>query len=444
MHTQCPKCRTIFNVTEEILAVKSGLVRCGDCDNVFNATWNLVEESEDAESARDAASAATASGGPAGGDGSLAPDADEETPQTRADETDAPASPRVLDPVDDDPLRGGEWTASGSHVVDTPDDDGSDDFVDDMHHEPTDERADDKISDDEIRLALRLDEEFDFYREETTEPESIRVAPDEDLDEPSLPGDGANAGTRREPRLEPRVDQAPGPKLSVSADDGLLPRRTLRKPSPPAPKSPLRRRPAIQLKTPSRPTRQRASTEADAPPAARPDPNVHWVSIPGNDTRGSQFLWASGVLMLIVLVVLQVRFFLVDELYAISATRPYIALFCSLAGCEAPLRSDPGSIEIAQTRVDLHPEVPGAMRIKVNLINRADFAQPYPSLQLTLSDKDGRIVGRRTYTAQEYLDGDGGDALLDPGILAVATINLARPNENAVGFETTVVAAPAR
>src|SRR5690606_25361199 len=46
MYTQCPKCLTVFSVTEEILAVKAGLVRCGDCENVFNATWNLVDEYE--------------------------------------------------------------------------------------------------------------------------------------------------------------------------------------------------------------------------------------------------------------------------------------------------------------------------------------------------------------------------------------------------------------
>src|SRR5690606_13236738 len=44
MFTQCPKCLTVFSVTEEILAVRAGLVRCGDCENVFNATWNLVDE----------------------------------------------------------------------------------------------------------------------------------------------------------------------------------------------------------------------------------------------------------------------------------------------------------------------------------------------------------------------------------------------------------------
>ena len=146
------------------------------------------------------------------------------------------------------------------------------------------------------------------------------------------------------------------------------------------------------------------------------------------------------MLALITVLVLQVRFFLVDELYSIPATRPYIGLFCEFAGCSAPQRSDPRAIEIAQTRVDLHPEVPGAIRIKANLINRAPFAQPYPSVQLPLTDKDGRIVGRRTYGPGDYLPADSPAELLDPGTLAVISINLAHPNENAVGFETQVVA----
>lgn len=487
MHTQCPKCRTIFNVTEQILAVKAGLVRCGDCENVFNATWNLVDDDEDAKAALPEQSRIV-SVRPRRRDERVEDDFPLPPRNTLPDEDDAWPPDPVREPVDsddddDDPAGMPEAGRSTADIDD--DDDVADEFAaatesgstarsdaadeDDKHRyerafgplerhpvvehdesasapvdlsgdfDDEDETEDEDLSDEEIRRTLRLDDAFDEHDDTVDEDDN-----DSEPGRPMRTRENRRAGAadqRSEPRgtatpggrIEPRLDAAPREGLSVSADDGLVPRR---RPAPAtSSNSTLRRKPAIQLKAPAPP--RAASAETREP---RVDPNVHWVSIPDNDRRGSQFLWASGVLVLIVLVVLQIRFFLVDELYSIEGTRPYISLFCGFAGCSAPQRVEPGAIDIAQTRVDLHPEVPGAIRINVNLINRAAFAQPYPALELTLSDTDGRIVGRRTYEPADYLRERPESALLDPGILAVASINLARPNENAVGFETRVVA----
>jgi predicted Zn finger-like uncharacterized protein len=42
--TRCPACETHFRVTAEQLKVRSGRVRCGACQHVFNALDSLVEE----------------------------------------------------------------------------------------------------------------------------------------------------------------------------------------------------------------------------------------------------------------------------------------------------------------------------------------------------------------------------------------------------------------
>lgn len=43
MHTRCPACTTTFRVSLEQLKVRQGKVRCGRCQNVFDALENLVE-----------------------------------------------------------------------------------------------------------------------------------------------------------------------------------------------------------------------------------------------------------------------------------------------------------------------------------------------------------------------------------------------------------------
>ena len=42
--TQCPDCHTIFRVTAEQLDAAQGLVRCGECGNIFNGGAALLEE----------------------------------------------------------------------------------------------------------------------------------------------------------------------------------------------------------------------------------------------------------------------------------------------------------------------------------------------------------------------------------------------------------------
>ena len=44
MLTRCPACETHFRVTAEQLKARSGRVRCGECQHVFNALDSLIEE----------------------------------------------------------------------------------------------------------------------------------------------------------------------------------------------------------------------------------------------------------------------------------------------------------------------------------------------------------------------------------------------------------------
>ncbi len=46
MKTACPNCQTVFRVTSEQLRARAGKVRCGRCQNVFNALDSLLDDSE--------------------------------------------------------------------------------------------------------------------------------------------------------------------------------------------------------------------------------------------------------------------------------------------------------------------------------------------------------------------------------------------------------------
>ena len=44
--TRCPACQQAFKITENILQAKNGQVRCGFCQNVFNAREHLYKSSD--------------------------------------------------------------------------------------------------------------------------------------------------------------------------------------------------------------------------------------------------------------------------------------------------------------------------------------------------------------------------------------------------------------
>lgn len=153
-------------------------------------------------------------------------------------------------------------------------------------------------------------------------------------------------------------------------------------------------------------------------------------------------LWSAAALLFLVLLGGQVKYFFVDQYAQHRLLRPYLAGFCEIAACQLPPRQDPRRFTLTRTQIDLHPRQPGALRVTVKLVNEATFAQPYPRLRLTLTDRDGWVVGRRTFSPGQYRR-PGRPEVLRSGELGAVFLDLARPHEKAVGFEIDVVGAPA-
>lgn len=146
-----------------------------------------------------------------------------------------------------------------------------------------------------------------------------------------------------------------------------------------------------------------------------------------------------SIVLLTLLLVWQGKTFYLDALAQEPLLRPYLERLCRPLACVLPPRRDFARVEVAGTSIDVNSEVPGALEIRVALINRAHFPQPYPPLRVTLSDSEGRIVGRRTYPPSEYLEEDKHE-LLPIRETRDAVINLAQPPQRAVGYEIELVA----
>jgi hypothetical protein len=270
------------------------------------------------------------------------------------------------------------------------------------------------------------------------EPPGAREAGDSQADDPGLPGDIVEEITIEAPptlagdfeaelqAAERAATQRVGDEDEMetggagTADDMSAGE---------TPDTPKRRAPVAVKEEP-----QAAGTPLNSPYRAK---DVRMVELP----QPQPFKTASLSLLtvfLVLLLVWQVKTFYLDDLAQIPLLRPYLETVCRPLGCVLPPRRDLARIELAGTSISINPEVPGALAITAGLRNNARFPQPYPPLRVTLTDREGKVVGRRTYSPEEYRAGPV-PGLLPVGEVRDVTINLAQPDRDVVGYEVELV-----
>ncbi|MGB7933916.1 MAG: DUF3426 domain-containing protein [Gammaproteobacteria bacterium] len=147
---------------------------------------------------------------------------------------------------------------------------------------------------------------------------------------------------------------------------------------------------------------------------------------------------AKGALIGVLLLILGVQwlYFNRTSLAAQNDWRPGLELFCSFLRCELPLQVDLSRIELVSRDVRKHPRVAGALLINASLVNRADFRQPYPILEVTFSNSSGIPVAVRRFHPDEYL---GNQADIKAGMPVDTQLHvmleIEDPGEDAVSFE---------
>lgn len=143
-------------------------------------------------------------------------------------------------------------------------------------------------------------------------------------------------------------------------------------------------------------------------------------------------LWGMSILFLLALLLAQYGYAMRAELARKPELRPMLEQLCAVvqpfAHCEIPLQRNVALIALEGQDVRLHPHFQNTLLASVTLLNKARFAQPYPTIELTLADFNGALVGRRRFQPAEYLppDVDIGRGMAPQGI-ATAGLELVTP-----------------
>ena len=149
-------------------------------------------------------------------------------------------------------------------------------------------------------------------------------------------------------------------------------------------------------------------------------------------------VWCIASVGLLLLLSLQIKYFYVEKFAQDQSLRKYLVGFCKIASCELPPLKSPDLFVLTDTKIDLHPNQPDALRVTVKLFNRAGYSQPYPDLRITLTDQAGRVVGRRSFPPESWLAA-GSENMVGDGERVSLLFDLARPHEKAVGFAINIV-----
>jgi hypothetical protein len=146
-------------------------------------------------------------------------------------------------------------------------------------------------------------------------------------------------------------------------------------------------------------------------------------------------LWTLVVLTLTAGLISQVVWFQFDRLSAIPELRPLYEKGCALAGCQLAPLLQLDKIESRKLVVRTNPDNRNQLLVDAEIVNEAEFEQPFPAIALTFSNLNGDVVAQSLFTPDEYLAGEGkGLDTMVPGIPVRITISIRDPGRDAVNY----------
>lgn len=156
----------------------------------------------------------------------------------------------------------------------------------------------------------------------------------------------------------------------------------------------------------------------------------------GTALAGTRSRWLAPALIAGLSLLLLGQILLADRarLSADAHWRPLLSTLCGTLGCALPPWREPAAFRLVSRDVRPHPAQPGVLRATATFRNDARWAQAWPHVVLTLSDVDGRAIGKREFTPQEYLGRSPTENALSSGQSAMIRLDVVEPAASVVAF----------
>lgn len=122
--------------------------------------------------------------------------------------------------------------------------------------------------------------------------------------------------------------------------------------------------------------------------------------------KGHPWLWFFASLLGIALLTAQVATHFFEEGSRSSNFRAIYKTICSYSGCALPRFEDISAITIQHVRIQSHPSIPNTLLVNAIITNTSDFSQPMPKIALEFFDLNGLPVAARLFSPNDYLHKD--------------------------------------
>ena len=391
--TQCPRCKTAFEVTTEQLAIGNGKVRCGACLQIFLALDHRVNILD-----------------------------------TDLDEYDERDQFELIDPIEDDQNED-DSIYGGLEVF------GDLDNLDDIDPPRlTDKQTAIITAQDQDLLDHwddNLPEIFDDFSLDT--PEEISKLFDDLEEDNDWAADILTAaetvGAESQFETEPTFDNPSSINLPELGDDF-----TEESSLPAATKAEV---------LPLRQEEDYAKAVQDfnndiSKNAIEPEAILFKYGKDGSPWARWGLL-AAAVLLLLTLAT-QYAWNNQNQLTRYPQLRPILETTCRITGCELPILKDISKIKKQDLLVKPHLTAANGLTLTMIITNNAVYQQPWPHLYVAFSNLQGKPVAWRTFAPSEYLDGELKDTKLMPsGNPIYITLDLANPSDKPLGYQIKLV-----
>ncbi len=143
--------------------------------------------------------------------------------------------------------------------------------------------------------------------------------------------------------------------------------------------------------------------------------------------------WATGALLLLVLLGAQFGLFEGPRWIQNERVRPWLETACQNLGCDLPTFRSPKRIDIVDHALQPAPNGIGGCEFTLILSNQASLPQAFPAIKLILSGNDGKPAAARVFQPGEYLP-EHHPELMPVGKPQEVRVLLANPQHEVTGF----------
>ncbi len=486
MYTQCPECRTIFEIDEEALQASFGIVHCGHCAKRFDALRSLsnslpmgpgVDLPELSATPRiptltaavSAAAMVVSRPRPGRGpDGDPAPDSpDPEAEALRAATEDddwftelqadlaaeldsqTPAAPVEASPGNPDP-EGDLFAAAEPVAVEAAPVPAPAPAVEPAPPPAGATPAPDasavgvEAPGSDAPLPPTVAAEPGPEPETMSEPEAAPV-PESTIDSaalglltPDVAAPAAASGEPDAPEATVATATAAADSVPIAAAAALATAAV--PPDAPVAEAVLAGDTGMPQAAAPPPDVAAASESAVAPPdPASLHGNVTMYVRPRRPRRERAGLaWALGCAALAVLLAMQIAWAERTALYLHPATHGWMQRLCQTLPCRLPPIHAPARLALVSRDVRPDPQRPGALSITATLRNDAGFREAWPVVTVVLTDIDNQPVAMRRFRPREYMPDPARRAAgIPPGATVAVAFEVADPGKQARGFQFT-------